>query len=238
MDIDFARIPREQLESMLEAGLYVIECHRVLVKTGDTIVGELLKTEEEFFEWEHYPDDDIRDEESHSQFFYHAHSLDDRTGEHGHFHTFLRKEGMPEDIIPADVPKPEDEEPEYDDLSHLICISMNNRSLPQKLFTVNRWVTGETWYRAEDVIRMLDRFEIDHAQPSWPVNIWITCMIRLFRPQIESLIQKRDAAIAEWQKAHPGEIVYESRAEEIEVPSICDIDIDRQVAAIQTALEK
>ena len=129
MKIDFDAIPRAQLETMLEAGQYVIECHRILAKTGDTIVGELLKTEDDFFEWEHYPDDDVRDEESHSQYFYHAHSLDDRGGEHGHFHTFLRLEGMPDGVEPADIPKPDDDEDmDYDDLSHLICISMNKHS--------------------------------------------------------------------------------------------------------------
>ncbi|MDA0656511.1 MAG: hypothetical protein O2912_08915, partial [Proteobacteria bacterium] len=73
---------------MHEAGGLVIECYRVLAKTEDNIVGEILKTEENFYEWDHYPDGDIYDGESHSQFYYHAHVAGGRPGGHGHFHTF------------------------------------------------------------------------------------------------------------------------------------------------------
>ena len=37
--------------------------------------------------------------------------------------------------------------------------------------------------RAEH-LEALDRFDIDHAYPSWPVNRWLTAMVRLFRPQM------------------------------------------------------
>jgi hypothetical protein len=63
---------------------------------------------------------------------------------------------------------------------------------PIGLFTTNRWVTNQTWYSAADTIRMLDRFLIDHAYPSWPVNRWISAMFRLFRPQIVELLERRD----------------------------------------------
>ena len=49
---------------------------------------------------------------------------------------------------------------ERDEVSHLIAIAIDFRGEPIRLFTTNRWVTGETWYRAEDVTRMLDRFVI------------------------------------------------------------------------------
>ncbi len=48
---DFAALSTEELESMAEAGQEVIEVHRVLAKTGDNIVGELLRGHETFFEW-------------------------------------------------------------------------------------------------------------------------------------------------------------------------------------------
>src|SRR3546814_10011495 len=91
---------------------------------------------------------------------------------------------MPPGIRPARVPgfvAPEDAD---DALSHLVAIAMTPGGLPFRLFTVNRWVTGEVWYRADDVIRLLDVFKIDHAQPSWPLNRWISAMIVLFKPQI------------------------------------------------------
>ena len=61
---------------------------------------------------------------------------------------------------------------------------MDPTGLPIRLFSANRWVTGEAWYRADDVCKLLDLFEIDHAQPSWPVNRWITAVLRLFHPQV------------------------------------------------------
>jgi hypothetical protein len=69
--------------------------------------------------------------------------------------------------------------------------------------------------RPDDVIRMLDRFEVDHANPSWPANRWLTAMLRLFRPQIEALILARDAALADWARTHPGKDVFEDRELEI-----------------------
>ena len=57
--IDFSRLPRARLESMLAAGVDAVECIRVLSKTGDNIVGELLKGHETFFEWDHYPTGDV-----------------------------------------------------------------------------------------------------------------------------------------------------------------------------------
>ena len=44
---------------MLGAGLEVLNCHRVLAKTGDNIVGELIKGHESFYEWDHYPPGDV-----------------------------------------------------------------------------------------------------------------------------------------------------------------------------------
>jgi hypothetical protein len=38
-------LPEETLEAMLEAGREVVEWRRILTKTGDNIVGEVLKQE-------------------------------------------------------------------------------------------------------------------------------------------------------------------------------------------------
>jgi hypothetical protein len=107
---------------------------------------------------------------------------------------------------------------------------MDKLGIPIRLFTTNRWVTGETWYAAADVIRLLDRFEIDHAYPSWPTNIWLGAMIRLFRPEIELLVQGRDREVAQWRERHPGANVFEDR--ELEITTQIDIDIDAKIAAV------
>lgn len=235
-DIDLSGVTRARLEDMAEAGHEVANVHRVLAKTGDNVVGEVLRGQGTFFEWDHYPKGDVYDPETHAQYYYHAHASDQRfPGEHGHFHTFMRPRGMPDDVAPADVA---DYQPPADPnaaLSHIIAISMDKHGLPFRLFTVNRWVTGEVWYDGEDVIAMLDHFDIDHTKPSWPVNRWIGAMVRLFRPQIEDLIRKRDATIAAWQAQHPERNVFEDRG--LEVTSYVDIAIDDQVAAVTGTLE-
>ena len=50
IEIDFDKLPRERLEAMVAAGDVVIDCHRVLAKTGDNIVGELIKGDETFYD--------------------------------------------------------------------------------------------------------------------------------------------------------------------------------------------
>ena len=233
---DFANLSRKRLEEMAEAAEMVIDSHRVLAKTGDNIVGELLRDVETFFEWDHFPDGDIFDPETHSQFYYHAHAAGEREGEHGHFHTFLRPAGMPKGVKPAPLADYEEPEDPDDNLSHLIAISMDGHGVPIKIFTVNRWVTGDVWYTAKDVIKMLKIFEIDIAHPSWPVNRWVSGMVHLFRPQIERLLIERDKIVADWAKAHPDSNVYKDQ--DLELISEIPISIDDQYKAVTKALRK
>ncbi|MGQ9365220.1 DUF6969 family protein [Azospirillum sp. ST 5-10] len=232
---ELARLPREELEAMAAAAREVRTCQRVLAKTGDTVVGELLRGHGTPSEWRHYPPGDVYDSEYHAQYYYHCHPEDDRPrGEHGHFHTFLRPFGMPEGVRPADLPDAAPPASDNDALSHLVAIGIDPLGRPVRLFTTNRWVTGETWYSAGDVVRMLDGFVIDHARPSWPANRWITALLRLFRPQIAVLLHERDAAIRRWEAANPDRYVYEDRA--LEVPSERMVSVDAQIAAVEAAL--
>ena len=229
--IDLSALGTAQLETMADAGLEVLECHRVLAKTGNNIVSELLPREGTFYEFDHCPPGDIYDSEAHSQYYYHAH----RSGEHGHFHTFMREAGMPEGVHPVEQSEPDYLKQRDDRLSHLVAISMDRHGVPIALFTTNRWVTAENWYAAEDVCAMVDRFRIDHAQPSWATNRWVSAMFRLFRPQIVELVERRDAVVAEWQKEHPDRDVFEDR--KLALPSRAEISIEGQIHAIKTALE-
>lgn len=217
---------------MRRAGEEIRECYRVLEKGGLNVVGEILRGQGAFVEFEHYPADDVFDADSHAQYYYHAHR--GAAGEHGHFHTFLRAPGMPAGVAPVPYAGAEPWPAGEAALSHLVAIAMDDYGYPIGLFTVNRWVTGDAWYAAADVIRMLDFFAIDHANPSWPANRWITAMLRLFRPQIEALILARDAAVAEWARVHPGEDVFEDRA--LEITSQIAISVEEQIAAVEAAL--
>ncbi|GAB4466690.1 MAG: hypothetical protein OHK0044_06770 [Burkholderiaceae bacterium] len=215
---------------MLAAGAEIVECYRVLRKGGLNVVGEVLRGQAGFVEFDHYPADDVFDEETGSQYYYHAH----RSGEHGHFHTFLRARGMPQGVAPLPYPQATERWPAGDDAhSHLIAISMDAYGFPIGLFATNRWVTGETWYACEDVVRMLDRFEIDHAYPSWPVNRWMTAMFVLFRPHIELLLRHRDRVIAHWQARAPQLDVFEDRA--LETTGYLPISVDDWLSELAAA---
>jgi len=230
---DLSRLSLTQLHAMHHAGLEILECYRVLKKSGLNIVGEVLRDSlnkgETFYEFNHYPDDDVYDRETHAQYYYHAHRS--VVGEHGHFHTFLRPKGMPSGIaplnFPATAPWPKGDEA----LSHLLAIAMDSYGYPTNLFTVNRWVTAEAWYPAEQVIRMLDNFVIDHAFPSWPVNRWISSMFVLYRPQIEYLLRQRDATIWTWAAEHPGKEVFEDRM--LDVTSHLSISVEETLGEIE-----
>jgi len=212
----------EQRQKMLTAAAEIRECYRVLEKAGLNVVGEVLRGQGEFVEYEHYPRDDVFDNHTHSQYYYHAHRA--ASGEHGHFHTFLRAAGMPQDVQPIDHPQAGEAWPEGDDaICHLLGISMDAWGYPIGLFAANRWVTGESWYCAEDAIAMLDRFSIDHAFPSWPVNRWISAMLVLFRPHAEALLYHRDEVIADWQSSYPDEEVFEDR--NLEITGYLPIDV-------------
>jgi len=224
-----SQLPRAELDDMLDAGRWVLECHRVLQKTSDNIVGEVLRGNGTFIELKHYPPKDVFDPTTFSQYYYHAH----RGGEHGHFHTFMRGE-VAANFKPLEQSHMDYMDERDDTICHLIAISMDSAGLPTGLFTTNRWVTAENWFNGPDTEVMLKTFEMDLVPPSWPVNIWVSCMLRLFRPQIIDLIHKRDSDISKFSTAHPDTDVFEDRKLEIlrEIP----ISIEQQISDIELAL--
>lgn len=230
--LDLTGLTREQLQDMASAGREIREAYRVIAKAGSNIVARVLEHQGTFYEEDHYPKGDVYDDETKSQYYYHAHRPD--SGEHGHFHTFVRAAAIPDSIAPAPY-EGKAERPLGDDaICHLVAISMNKPGFPVGLFTTNRWVTAETFYAAADAERILAAFKIDHVYPCLAVNRWISAMMRLFRPQIAALLEERDRAVARWQKSHPDRDVFEDR--ELEITSILPIDVDQQIAAVERAL--
>lgn len=230
--VDFRDLPRERLEDMAEAGAQVRDCFRLLRKASANVVAQVLAHQGTFYEEDHYPNGDVYDDETKCQYYYHAHRPE--SGEHGHFHTFVRAGAIPEGVEPSPYEGNSERPLGSEAICHLVAISMNGPGHPVGLFTVNRWVTGETFYSAEDTLKILDRFEMDHVYPCLAVNRWISAMMRLFRPQIEALVAERDRTIQAWATKHPDRDVYEDR--ELDVTSILSIDVDKQIAAIERAL--
>jgi hypothetical protein len=233
-------VNRAEIEQMAAAAAVVGDCRRELAARNHNIVSEAL-ADTPAAEWRHYPDGEVYDPKSHAQYFYHTHPVNGRPSrEHGHFHTFLRAEGMPIGAAPlilpemavADVPALPPQAPPIkrgtrEEVSHLVAIAVDGRGEPIRLFTTNRWVTGETWYRAEDVIGMLDRFAITAVEPSETLNRWVGAMLRLFRPQIAALLRMRDETVMAWRRRRRRH-VFEDPA--LEITSSLDIGLDAQLA--------
>ena len=222
------RLPRAELLRLAEAGQEVAEIQRVLAKTGDNVVGELLREEPTFYEWDHFPSGDVYDAETGAQYYYHAHAAEERfAGEHGHFHAFVRPKLRPQGKAAG---------PNQDLLCHLAAISMTAEGEPFRLFTVNRWVTGETWYPATETLPLLEDFEVRLGRPSWPTNRWIGACLRLFRPQVVALIQARDRVLGEWRQRYPGRDVLEDR--QLEVTSTLEVSVAAQLRDVAAALAR
>ena len=251
MSANLKSLGRAALETMRDGSEAMRQAERALAKDGRTIVAAALGSAAACEPWQHYPAGDVYDPRSHAQFFYHAHPPGERgAGEHGHFHLFLRAGGMapgtrplvlPELVIAGASPAaaapsaPEPHAGEDGEWCHLVAIAMNEAGEPFRLFTTNRWVTGETWYRAADVVAMLDRFSIGAAGPFAPLNRWIGGAVRCFRPQIEDLIAQRDEAVMGWRRRRRGKAhVFEDRR--LEVTSALEISVAAQIAAIEAAL--
>jgi hypothetical protein len=231
------------------AAAVIRECRQTLAAQGSHILREAIGTAADTAAaWRHYPPGDAYDPASHAQYFFHRHPASaapaaGATGESGHFHLFLRAEGMPAGVVPlllpeaaiANLPAPPQAAPlkrgGRDEVSHLVALALDAHGEPVRLFTTNRWVTGETWYRAEDVIGMLDRFVIATPEPSPVLNRWLGAMVRLFQPEIARLLRQRDATVMDPRRRRRRVEVFENpRLEEMSSQAI---DLDARLAAVE-----
>jgi len=242
------------------------ECRAALAARGTTVIREATGIHEapgegaadivgDIVEWRHYPEGEVYDSASHAQYFYHRHTGPARMRpaekpgakvEHGHFHLFLRGEGMPPGITPllmpelavANAPAPRQSAPlklgRSDKVCHLVALAVDGHGEPLRLFTTNRWVTGETWYRADDVIRMLDHFRVYSDRPSATLNRWLGAVVRLFQPEIATLLRDRDRAILEQRWRWRGNVLEDPR---LEVTSNLEIDLDARLARVDASVK-
>jgi hypothetical protein len=201
--------------------------------------------------WRHYPEGEVYDPATHVQYFYHRHPPangkiggGDVPAEGGHFHVFLRGEGIPAGISPmlfadavvADKSRPTPQSAPLrrgrrEEVCHLVAIAIGRGSEPRGLFTTNRWVTGETWYRADDMIRLIERIRFDAARPASLLDRWVEAIVCLFAPEIAKLLEERDKAILRWRWRRPRCNAFEDPG--LEVASSCAIDLEARLAAIE-----
>jgi hypothetical protein len=224
-------------------------CRAALAARGSTTLREATGAEGlDLPDWRHYPEGEVYDPATHVQYFYHRHPRpaaggEERPTEHGHFHLFLRGEAIPPGTTPlllpeaavANAPVPRQSAPMKrggrDEVCHLIAIAIDAAGDPVRLFTTNRWVTGETWYRADDVIGLLDRFRLRAAEPSPLLNRWLEATVRLFQPEIGVLLRNRDRAIMDWRARWPRRNAFEDTR--LEIASSFAVDLEARLVAVE-----
>lgn len=162
---------------------------------GVPMMRRVVPSDEETRLWTHYPENDVVNGDLACRYFYHCHPQEEREfGEHGHFHIFFGKSGMARTAVPL-VPAPKSTVKRAD-VVHIAALSVDTNGLPVRWFTVNRWVTDEWLFPAQDIISLLPKFNLAGSNGDPLVNDWITAMVQLSQPQIEELLTQRDAELA------------------------------------------
>lgn len=157
----------------------------------------------------HYPRQDVIDRTHGTRFYYHAHGAHrSRGNEHGHFHLFAQGS-------------------QPDDYTHLVGISLDAQGQPMRLFTTNRWVTGESWRQAIEVEQALARFTVQARGRMAPVARWLTAMVLLYFPQLVRLVRRRDAVMARRSARQGWETLCEDR--QLNVVTECRISLSQRI---------
>ncbi|GAA4531151.1 hypothetical protein GCM10023174_22180 [Chelativorans composti] len=172
-------------------------CEQILAKGGQTVLLETLRDAPSVEMWAHYPPGDVYDPESRSQWYYHCHDTSADRGEHGHFHCFLRPEGSQGPI------------------HHLVAVGVDAYGRLVRLFTVNQWVVADDYADAETLIGLLPKFDVQMPRPSYLVNRWLTAILRLYEPEIATLIREREATLAARRSSPDDTAVLEDRTLEV-----------------------
>jgi len=224
----------DRLAAMYAAAAEATASLAALAKAGFNPVTAALDGACAIEEWQHFPPGDARDPGTNSQYYYHAHAASERIeGEHGHFHTFVRAKRILS--TPQRQPAVGGCDAPVDEaaVTHLIGISTDASGRLIRLFTTNRWVTGEAWYDAATVIAMLDHFDMTVRQPRYALNRWITAVVAMFRPQIEDLLRARDVHLMRLAAEKPGRSALEDRA--LHITSQTQVDFLAQIGTIEAA---
>ncbi|CAN5693084.1 hypothetical protein BH11PSE12_BH11PSE12_20130 [soil metagenome] len=184
----------------------------------------------DFIEWEHYPDNDVRDQRHASQYFYHAHPGLQRPfsapPEHGHFHLFADagKLGM-RPANPGYAAAP----------AHLLAISMDATGVPNGFFIVNRWVTKGPWLSYAHCARALQQFQIQGRQGDKHVNRFLQALITLYQAPILALLQQREQIMQTLSNGRDRRSVFADKS--IEVLCYHPIQLMDDIAALEAVMQ-
>ena len=208
----------------------LVDQYRELARTGAHLLGPVLQGSPPT-QWEHYPPDDAISRDRRYQWFYHSHSPADRPGsaEHGHFHLFARIDGCADTIAACaeqEFMRRIGAQASEALTRHLICIGMSPVGVPISLFTVNRWVTGDMLLSMSNTLLLFDSMRLDTGYSA--IDSVLMGLLQMYRPQIRSLMRRRDATLQRRAAEGPGIL----DDDKIEVLSEVALDIDRRIEQV------
>ncbi len=162
------------------AALLVLSCVRQFGADRSNPVLEVLQNTPDFVQQRKYPQPPLEFAAGHGRVYYHSHPLADaRPAEHGHFHVFLHHErGTGKE-----------------DWAHLAALAMDREGQPVRWFATNRWVTGGDWGERGWLLAGVDRLAPEREATL--LQRWLAAMLRLYRPELEVLLEARDARLAD-----------------------------------------
>lgn len=210
--MDFSTLPLSRLATLRMAADDFLAVDAEMVRRAGSLP-QLLAGPEPWASARHYPSGDVYDFSTHAQFYFHTH----RQGERGHVHLFLRPKGMPRGVAPQAT------QVERDAPCHLVAIGFNDNGRPMEIFTTNRWVTAEAWYRGDDVVRLLPYFRFIQPSSHGLGGRWLAAFLAMTAPLVETLIMERDASIASRMQSHPDGDVLEDN--DLEITSRREFDL-------------
>jgi hypothetical protein len=194
----------EDLQSSAHTALAVLLRY---AQAGSSLAQAALGGSQAFELFRHYPARDVVDRAAGTRFYYHAHRRDEP--EHGHFHLFV-------------------DGPKEGEFAHLAALSIDVRGQPMRWFTTNRWVTGESWRPAVDMLPALGNFAVHTQGRLAPVAQWLTAMVQVFSDELATLLQARDACVEPLIACEGAETVFENRV--LEVLSECPAQLPLKLA--------
>ena len=209
-----------------QAAMVVIETITAMAQQGRPLMLRVLPAGEVRF-WDHYPDNDARDERTRSRWYYHVHATGERDpDEHGHFHLFLHRTQLDDPAAYSVAPAAGENAPAH--VTHIAGLSIDQVGIPRAWFATNRWVTDEFLYPAAVMAAHLDRYDVDQTEEDPLVNRLLTAMVALYRDELVALLETRDRAMADLVQEQ-GAAAYEAGND---VLATLPIDLDAKIESL------
>ena len=218
---------QDELDAAWKAATQLVLSLQSLGEKNQQVVQSLIG-DDVFVEWEHYPNNDVRDDKNASQYFYHAHpGLQRPFVEHGHFHLFVHAEkiGLRR---PTDKYSPAP--------AHLVAVSMDAQGIPSGFFIVNRWVTKGPWLSQAQCERGLRHFKIAANKKTKEINQFLAALIHLYQRPISALLKQRDVIMNQLSADRDRRSVFADPS--IEVLCYVPIQLMDDIAALVVAMQQ